>query len=381
MRPAGTVVPRTEGMKRRPARKSSAAMAALLAFLAAPNAHACEKQGPVGLPKAPSPLVLLLRDPAVHAELQLTAEQVQAIDRLVGPVDGPLWRLRDATQPEAAEKIEQLIARVDGRLPEILDADQKRRLDQIVFQARGPGALVLPATAERLRLSDEQVERIAALLNDFRKEGEDFEKGVAGKPAGKRAAETAKLQAAQRRRLFAAFTEPQKKALLDLTGKPFDFSKSRRRFARAPEFRGVDPWLNSGPLRLAELRGRVVVLHFWTFESADGVRNLAACNDWHEKYSEKGLAVVGAYTPETDRRPDPQLLRRQVKERALRYPVAVDGARETWTAWANHTCPSVYLIDKQGYVRYWWYGRLDLQGAEGDKVLRERIKELLAEND
>lgn len=63
----------------------------------------------------------------------------------------------------------------------------------------------------------------------------------------------------------------------------------------------------------------------------------------------------------------------------MRYPVAVDPDKKTWNAWANNMWPSVYLIDKRGHVRYWWYGELNWQGGDGEKFMRGKIEELLAE--
>lgn len=72
-------------------------------------------------------------------------------------------------------------------------------------------------------------------------------------------------------------------------------------------------------------------------------------------------------------------IRRKAKEHGLDFPIAVDTNQKNWQAWSNSIWPSVYLIDKQGHVRYWWYGELNWQGSEGEKYMRERIQELLAE--
>ena len=74
-------------------------------------------------------------------------------------------------------------------------------------------------------------------------------------------------------------------------------------------------------------------------------------------------------------------VRQKVKENGMEYPILVDNAEKNWKAWSNHMWPSVYLLDKKGYVRYWWYGELNWEGAEGEKFMRERIEELLAEKD
>ena len=72
-------------------------------------------------------------------------------------------------------------------------------------------------------------------------------------------------------------------------------------------------------------------------------------------------------------------MREKVKANKMAYPVAVDNESRIWQAWSNRVWPSVYLIDKKGRVRFWWYGELNWEGTEGEKFLRERIEELLAE--
>ena len=102
---------------------------------------------------------------------------------------------------------------------------------------------------------------------------------------------------------------------------------------------------------------------------------------WHEKYSDKGLTVLGIHTPETDDEKKLDTVREKVKEYDIPYPVAVDNEKKTWDAWTNSVWPSVYLIDKQGYIRYWWYGELNWRGAEGEKIMRDKIEQLIVEAD
>ena len=85
------------------------------------------------------------------------------------------------------------------------------------------------------------------------------------------------------------------------------------------------------------------------------------------------------HTPETDGERRIDRVRQKVKDHAIKYPVAVDGAGKTWQAWGNRYWPSVYLIDKQGYVRYRWDGELNGEQVRGEKMMRSRISQLLAE--
>ncbi len=89
--------------------------------------------------------------------------------------------------------------------------------------------------------------------------------------------------------------------------------------------------------------------------------------------------IIGVHTPETKAEREVETLKRKVREEKFEFPVLVDNAKENWQAWGNTMWPSVYLIDKEGYVRTWWFGELDWQGAGGQKVMGDRIKKLLAE--
>ena len=85
------------------------------------------------------------------------------------------------------------------------------------------------------------------------------------------------------------------------------------------------------------------------------------------------------HTPETAREREVENVRQDAADAGLTFPIVVDNQKRNWDAWGNSMWPSTYLIDKEGYVRYWWYGELNWQDAEGEALLRKRIEELLAE--
>ena len=94
---------------------------------------------------------------------------------------------------------------------------------------------------------------------------------------------------------------------------------------------------------------------------------------------DKGLVVLGIHTPETSNERNATLLRKDTRAQKLTFPIMADIQNKNWNAWGNSMWPTVYLIDKQGYVRYWWFGELKWQGNDGEKIFRQRIEELLAE--
>ncbi len=162
-------------------------------------------------------------------------------------------------------------------------------------------------------------------------------------------------------------------------GRRFDLSSVTHVGCVAPEIRDVEAWINSPPLTLAALRGKVVVVHFWAFGCINCVHNLPHYQGWYEKFSKSDVTIIGIHTPETPTERDLDNLRANVKQRDIQYPVAFDLKAENWKAWGNNVWPAVYLIDRRGQVRAWWYGELNWQGAKGEESMRQRIEALLAE--
>ncbi len=222
-----------------------------------------------GLPVEPvNPGLFLLRDPLVQSELKLTDRQTAAVAALAAEFNESIWRFRDASVDSevALKEARNLNSRVEPRLADLLDAGQRARLDGIVLQVQGTDALAYSATAARLSLTDEQQAKIAKLTAAAR---ETMSKLRAQSTAGKDLAElnrrAATLQTGLQRDLQAVLTKSQRELWMELRGPSIDISRLQPLSARAPELRGVTAWINSEPLSLEHLRGKVVVLHFWTF--------------------------------------------------------------------------------------------------------------------
>jgi thiol-disulfide isomerase/thioredoxin len=147
----------------------------------------------------------------------------------------------------------------------------------------------------------------------------------------------------------------------------------------APEFAKDTQWIQSEPLTLAALRGRVVVVHFWTFGCVNCIHNYPAYKAWQERYAGKGVTIVGIHTPEFEQEADVKRVRAKAEQNGLKFPIAVDNHRRNWKNWENRYWPSIYLIDKKGQVRYRWEGELDSATTKGERLMRQKIDELLAE--
>jgi thiol-disulfide isomerase/thioredoxin len=123
-----------------------------------------------------------------------------------------------------------------------------------------------------------------------------------------------------------------------------------------PGFDGATGWLNSEPLTPADLRGKVVLVDFWTYTCINWLRTLGYVRAWAEKYEGKGLVVIGVHTPEFPFERDPENVRWAVEEMRVGYPVALDPDYAVWQAFSNHYWPAVYIADAEGKIRHNHFG-------------------------
>ncbi len=144
-------------------------------------------------------------------------------------------------------------------------------------------------------------------------------------------------------------------------------------FGPAPEFKGIASWLNSGPLTIAGLRGRVVLLDFWTYSCINCLRTLPYLERWYETYRDEGLVLVGVHSPEFAFERDASNVASAVRRLGVRYPVALDPDFATWQAWGNQYWPATYFVDRAGHVRHAHFGEGDY--AESEHVIRELLAE------
>ncbi|MGH7142385.1 MAG: redoxin family protein [Candidatus Saccharimonadales bacterium] len=120
----------------------------------------------------------------------------------------------------------------------------------------------------------------------------------------------------------------------------------------APAFQGLTNWINSPPLTLAHLKGKVVLVDFWTYSCINCIRSIPYVEKWYDTYKDDGFVVVGVSTPEFAFEHVPANVEAAVKSDGITYPVALDNNYDTWNAFQNDSWPADYLIDKSGDIRY-----------------------------
>jgi thiol-disulfide isomerase/thioredoxin len=142
---------------------------------------------------------------------------------------------------------------------------------------------------------------------------------------------------------------------------------------RLPGFDSAAGWLNSEPLTADDLHGKVVLADFWTYTCINWLRTLAWVREWHERYRDQGLVVVGVHTPEFWFEHDPDNVRRAAQEMRVEYPVALDPDYGVWNDFGNRYWPAVYLADAEGRIRYHHFGEGDYD--EGERAIQMLLRE------
>jgi thiol-disulfide isomerase/thioredoxin len=154
----------------------------------------------------------------------------------------------------------------------------------------------------------------------------------------------------------------------------------KSQFMKAPEFAQISGYINTPnnnhPITLSSLRGKVVLLYIWTYTCINSIRPMPYIDDWNQKYSNKGLVVVGVHSPEFQFEKNYANVKDAVQRFGIKYPVILDSSHGTWNAYGNNYWPRYYLIDAQGYIRYNHVGEGDYNQIE--KSIRSLVAERAA---
>ena len=150
-------------------------------------------------------------------------------------------------------------------------------------------------------------------------------------------------------------------------------STDKSQFKKAPEFEGISSYINSNGTKLSDLKGKVVLIDFWTYSCINCIRTLPYLVDWNQKYSDKGLVIVGIHSPEFEFEKGIDNVKQAVTRFGIKYPVLLDNDHGTWNAFQNSYWPRKYLVDSEGFIRY------DHIGEGGYVETENAIRNLLAE--
>lgn len=143
-------------------------------------------------------------------------------------------------------------------------------------------------------------------------------------------------------------------------------------YGKAPDFQGIQNWINSPPLSISQLKGKVVLVDFWTYSCINCIRTIPYLNAWYNEYGNDGLVIVGVHTPEFQFEKNYTNVLSATRSFGIKYPVALDSNSATWNAYHNEYWPADYLIDANGTIRHEQFGEGNYNETEA--VIRTLLK-------
>lgn len=363
------------GMFSRPKTAVFFAKALLLLSFLSPAAAAAE------MVELPPVLMQMLRNDPVFEQLKLTDAERERVTGVLDRVDGQWWRSRIMQDAERIDTVRRLTQEVKDELRQFLSPKAFSRLLQLERQALGTRMFLLDDVAADLTLSSITMDKMRAIAVEIDGKASEIQKRAqAGEHSEQVEAEKKELAKRELSAIVGLLSNENKARIKGLVGEPFDFSQVQRTYPRAPELVAApEHWLQGSPISLAELRGNVVAVHFYAFQCINCQRNLPHYSRWHADYADQGLVVIGVQTPETSSEREPVRVAKAAEQERIEYPVLMDPESKNWQAWGTTMWPTVYLVDRQGYIRAWWPGEMNWQGKPGEQQMRTHIESLLNE--
>ena len=333
-------------------------------------------EDPSQTPIVPQTLLKLIHAPEVQKELGLQQDDEKLL-AVLREIDGPWWRSRNLPEEKQQAVVGGIEKQLLTELKGVLKDDKIKRLREIEVQSQGARSLLRSGIAKAVGLNSKQSQEIQEIFLDTDK----VARKLVGNPKDRNEVEQELTIAreTEKRRLNELLNSAQRVSLTKLVGKPFDTASLKRIYPLAPELVDSGQWTGGEPTTLADQRGRVVLIHFYAFQCHNCVANFDHYNRWHQTLVSRGVTIIGIQTPETSAERDVSLVKAAAKEKGFQFPVLIDLSSKNWDAWGNTMWPTVYVVDKNGYIRWLWQGELNWQGATGDKSIEKLVDELIEE--
>lgn len=328
----------------------------------------------------PHRLLALLHASEVHQELKFSTAQIESLEQLFRETDGEWFRARILKQDERIRILDRLQKQTHNWLEQNATEDQMFRLGQLELQAQGTRCLLRPALIAGLGLTPGQVEQITDLAKKNDEARLRLQQAKVKNVSNEKMERDVQNAVRDEKQAPMQILSPgQQRTLTLMLGTAFDTSQLTRIFPMAPELQKSSQWLNSPPLTLESLRGRVVLIHFYAFQCHNCHANFEIYRRWQRMWNGKDVVVIGIQTPETSKERDPAAISAAAKSEKLDFPIVLDLDSSNWKNWGNTMWPTVYVVDQNGYLRHWWQGELNWKGAKGDFVIESLVDSLLRE--
>jgi peroxiredoxin len=311
-------------------------------------------------------------------ELGVQAETEPGFDEALRKAASGWMRWRNQPDSEQREAIARAETAVVSEVRRRWGGAAVARLRQLELQGQGARAFLRTEVADHLAITTDQRSKFDALF-----ERSDLALGRVRSigSAGRAQRQTAMVRIRQieseaARQILSA---GQQSRWLECLGDVRDTSAFERVLPMAPELVDSGVWVDGErKARWVDLRGKVVLLHFYAFQCHNCHANFSIYNRWNSTLRDHGIEVVGVQTPETDDERDAGKVVAAAKKAGFEFPVLVDLKSANWDAWGTTMWPTVYVIDRRGYVRHWWMGELRWKGAQGDQEIERLAKRLSA---
>jgi peroxiredoxin len=328
----------------------------------------------------PHQVLPLVHAPEVQTELELNEKQIDELEDYFRKNDGTWFRARNLQADKNDQEMSRLETEFWNWAKQNWEPNQIQRLEQLELQAQATRMFLRPDVSKKLRITSSQTSQ----LSDLSKASDSVQKKL--QSARLKGEDTSELEMqlqnaleAEQKGPAALLTAEQKKDFVQLVGPIFNTQALKRIYPMAPDFAAGAEWLNSSALSLAELKGKVVIVHFYAFQCHNCHANFEIYRRWFEHYRNQDVVVIGIQSPETQLERDSQAVKKAAQEKKLQFPIVIDTEMKNWNNWSNTMWPTVYVIDKRGYIRHWWQGELNWQGATGDKVIENVVEAALKE--
>lgn len=228
---------------------------------------ACQAQNVSGYSTIPEPFLFLLREPVVQEDLGLSPAQRSRLIEINHAMDGDLLASRNMPAEKSQTVVADVITETRSQVERLFSAEQKERMRQIAYRIRGISFVRMPDAAEQLELTARQSAEIESIVKRTKDALKELQTETYQGPESHRAAQDAMAAARKKEQqeILGILDDGQRRRLVSLIGRPFELQRLGQVSFLAPELAQGDQWLNSKPLRLADLRGKVIALHFYAF--------------------------------------------------------------------------------------------------------------------
>lgn len=241
------------------------ALAAVMLLAVSPWCQSANAQSNPAALAVGNPYLLLIRDPAIHEELNVTNRQKRSITRVTDQLDGTLLAIRGQSVQQGTAALQKLITETEVKMNAILTPAQQTRFSEILLRVQGIRAILQDETSAKLNLTDGQKTQLQSLFKEFDESLKVAQSKAEGESQEWLQKEVLRLRGDEQRGVLEILENTQRGRLVEVAGSEFDLSKLGKVAFKSPDIKSTGPWINSSPLSLPAVKGKVVAVHFWAF--------------------------------------------------------------------------------------------------------------------